>query len=233
MREMCVVAVALLVSFGGSSPVAQQDASQADTELAQKLWRIAATSHVRVGFQSIGVTRHRSLNDVSLDPVPMDVIRALDAVVSADPRYEGHMVGGTAVVRPREAWTDPADPLNHRVPAVQITNEPPNGVIMGLSNLIFYNQFRLEPGGGMRGPAAMGTPVSFQMQAGTIIDALNQLAEQTGLIMWVAWARPRENPEEWNVCQTPGSCHSDLQFDLRNAQRISGTVATQPRARKG
>ena len=85
----------------------------------------------------------------------------------------------------------------------------------------------------MRGPAAMGTPVSFQMQAGTIIDALNQLAEQTGLIMWVAWARPRENPEGWNVCQTPGSCHSDLQFDLRNAQRISGTVATQPRARKG
>lgn len=232
MREMCVVAVALLVSFGGSLPAGQQDASSTDTELAQKLWRIAATSHVRVGFQSIAPTRHRSLNE-SLDPEPIDVSRAVDAVVAADPRYEWHMVAGIAVVRPREAWTDPADPLNHRVPAVQITNEPPNGVIMGLSNLIFYDQFTLEPGAGILGPAAMGTPVSFPMKAGTIIDALNQLAEQTGLIMWVAWARPRENPDGWNVCQTPGSCHFDLQFDLRNAQRISGTVATQPRARKG
>lgn len=142
--------------------------------------------------------------------------------------------GPTSVMRsparPREAWTDPADPLNHRVPAVQITNEAPNGVLLGLSNLIFYNQFRLEPGGELRGPAAMGTPVSFPTRAGTIIDALNQLAEQTGLIMWVAYARPRDNPDGWNVCQTPGSCHSDLQFDLRNAQRISGTVATQLRA---
>jgi len=229
---MCVVAVALLVSFGGSAPAAQQDASPRDTELAQKLWRIAATSHVRVGFQSIGPTQHRSLNE-SLDPAPTDVVRALDEAVSADPRYEGHMVGGTAVVRPREAWTDPADPLNHPVPAVQITNEPANGVLMGLSNLIFYNQFALEPGAAMRGPAAMGTPVSFAMKAGTVVDALNQLAEQTGLIMWVAWARPRETPDGWNVWQTPGSCHEDLQFDLRNAQRISGTVATQPRARKG
>ena len=104
---------------------------------------------------------------------------------------------------------DPADPFNHRVPAVQITNEAPNGVLLGLSNLIFYNQFKFEPGGELLGPAAMGTPVSFPMQAGTIIDALNQLAEQTGLVMWVAWARPRENPDGWNVCQTPGRCHSD------------------------
>jgi len=222
---MCVVVVVLLVSIGASSHAAQQDSSPADTDLAQKLWRIAAGSHVRVGFQSTGLTRHSNLNE-SVDPQPMDVSRAVDAMVAADPRYEWHMVGGTAVVRPREAWADPADPLNRRVPAVQITGEPPNGVLMGLSNLIFYNQFTLKPG-------AMGTPISFPMKAGTIIDALNQLAEQADQVMWVAYARPRDNPDGWNVCQTPGTCHSALQFDLRGAQRISGTVATQPRARKG
>jgi hypothetical protein len=228
MREMCVIVVALFVSLGGSSPAAQQDASPTDTEVAQKLWRIAATSHVRVGFQSIGIPGHRRLNE-NIDPEPMAVSRALDAVVAADPRYEWHMVAGTAVIRPREAWTDPADPLNHRVPTVQITNEPMNGVLVGLSNLIFYNQFTLEPGA----VAMRETLVSFPMKAGTIIDALNQLAEQAGQIMWVAYARPRDNPDGWNVCQTPGSCHSALRFDLRGAEHMTGFVSTQPWAKKG
>jgi hypothetical protein len=224
---MCVIVVALFVSFGGSSPAAQQDASPTDTEVAQKLWRIAATSHVRVGFQSIGIPGHRHLNE-NIDPEPMAVSRALDAVVAADPRYEWHMVAGTAVIRPREAWTDPADPLNHRVPAVQITNEPMNGVLFGLSNLIFYNQFTLDPKVGHK-----ETLVSFPMKAGTIIDALNQLAEEAGQIMWVAYARPRDNPDGWSVCQTPGSCHSALRFDLRGAEHTTGLVATQPWAKKG
>jgi hypothetical protein len=218
---MCVIVVALLVSFGGSSPAAQYDASPTDTELAQKLWRIAATSHVRVGFQSIGIPGHRRLSE-NIDPEPMAVSRALDAVVAADPRYEWHMVAGTAVIRPREAWTDPADPFNHRVPAVQITSEPLDRVLAGLSDLIFYNQFTLQPR--FRG----GPPVSFPMKAGTVIDALNQLAEQAGQIMWAAYARPRDNHDGWNVCQTPGSCHSVLQFDLRDAQYMSALLSTQP-----
>ncbi len=218
MREMCVVVVALLVSFGGSSPAAQRDTSPMDTGLAEKLWRIAATSHTRVGFQSIGRTRHSQLNE-SIDPEPMDVSRAVDAAVAADPRYEWRMVGSTAVIRPREAWTDPADPLNHRVPAVQLTNETTNRVLFGLSNLIFYNQFTPD--------LANGIPVSFQMRAGTIVDALNQLAEQAGQMMWVAHARPRDNHDGWDVCQIPGNCHFDLVFDLRDAKHITGTVATR------
>ncbi len=224
MREMCAVVVALLVSFGASSPAAQRDTSPMDTGLAETLWRIA-TSHTRVGFQSIGRTRHSQLSE-SIDPEPMDVSRAADAAVAADPRYEWHMVGGTAVIRPREAWTDPADPLNHPVRAVQLTNVPTNGVLFGLSNLIFYNQFTLEP-------KASGIPVSFPMKAGTVVDALNQLAEEAGQIMWVAYARPRDNPDAWDVCQSPGNCHSDLQFDLRDGTHITGTVATQPRPSKG
>ena len=225
MREMFAVAVALFVSFGGSSPAAQRETSPMDTDLAETLWRIAATTHTRVGFQSIGPTRHSQLKK-SIDPEPLDVLRAMDAAVAADPRYEWHMVGGTAVIRPREAWTDPADPLNHRVPAVQLTNETTNRVLGGLSNLIFYNQFTTEH-------QANGIPVSFPMKAGTIIDALNQLAEQAGQMMWVAYARPRDNHDGWDVCQNPGDCHFDLVFDLRDAEHITGTVATQPMPGKG
>jgi hypothetical protein len=223
MREMFVVAVALFVSVGASSPAAQRKPSPTDTDLAETLWRIAATTHTRVGFQSIGRTPYRLKK--SIDPEPLDVSRAVDAAVAADPRYEWHMVGGTAVIRPREAWTDPADPLNHRVPAVPLTSETTNRVLNGLSDLIFHNQFTPEY-------VATGIPVSFQMKAGTIVDALNQLAEQAGQMMWIAYARPRDNPDGWNVCLTPGTCRADLAFQLREAEHLSGVV-TQPMLRKG
>jgi len=224
MRAICAVAVAVLVSLGGSPAAAQQDASPQDTALAEALWRIAVTTHTRVGFQSIGSTRHTRLNK-STNPELLDVSRAVDAVVTEDPRYEWHFVGETAVIRPREAWTDPADPLNRRVPPAQLTNEAMNRVLIALSNLIFYNRFTLEH-------PPNGIPVSFQMKAGTVVDALNQLAEQAGQVMWVAWARPRDNPNGWDVCTNIGSCHFDLVFDLRDAEHINGALYAQPQPGK-
>jgi len=97
MRAICAVAVAVLVSLGGSPAAAQQDASPQDTALAEALWRIAVTTHTRVGFQSIGSTRHTRLNK-STNPELLDVSRAVDAVVTEDPRYEWHFVGETAVI---------------------------------------------------------------------------------------------------------------------------------------
>ena len=224
MRAISAVAVALLISLVGSLAAAQQDASPQDTTLAEALWRIAVTTHTRVGFQSIGGTRHTRLNE-SPNPEPLDVSHAVDAVVTEDPRYEWHLVGDTAVIRPREAWTDPADPLNRRVPPAQLTNETTNGVFARLSNLIFYNQFTPEH-------TYLGLPVSFQMKAGTVVDALNQLAEQAGQMMWVAWARPRDNPNGWDVCTNIGSCHADLVFELRDAKHFNGGLYAQPQPGK-
>ena len=222
MRALCAVAVALLVRLG-SLAAAQQDASQQDAALAGVLWRIAVTTHTRIGFQSIGRT-HFHMNK-STNPELLDGSHAVDAVVTEDPRYEWHWVGETAVIRPREAWTDPADPLNRRVPPAQLTNETTNGVMIGLSNLILYSQFTPYP-------TQLGMPVSFQLKAGTVVDALNQLAEQAGQVMWVAWARPRENPTGWNVCTNIGSCHADLEFQLRDAEHFNGGVSAQPQPGK-
>jgi hypothetical protein len=224
MRAISAVAVALLVSLVGSLAAAQQDESPQDTALAEALWRIAVTTHTRVGFQSIDRTRHTRLNK-SANPELMDVSHAVDAVVTGDPRYKWHLVGETAVIRPREAWTDPADPLNRRVPPAQLNNEMTNGVLAGLSNLIFYNQFTPEH-------TYLGLPVSFQMKAGTVVDALNQLAEQAGQMMWVAWARPRDNPNGWDVCTNIGSCHADLVFELRDAKHFNGGLYAQPQRGK-
>jgi hypothetical protein len=226
MRTICAVAVALLVSLGGSPAAAQQDESPQDKALAEALWRIAVTTHTRVGFQSIGRTQFVRL-DKSSYPELLDVSHPVDALVREDPRYEWHLVGETAVVRPREAWTDPADPLNRRVPAAQLTNQTTNGVLERLSNLIFYNQFTLDDEHNH-----LGIPVSFELKAGTVVDALNQLAEQAGQVVWVAWARPRDNPNGWDVCTNFGSCHSDLEFDIRDAEHYNGGVSTQPQPGK-
>jgi integrase len=51
-------------------------------------------------------------------------------------------------------------------------------------------------------------------------------------MMWVAYARPRDNPNGWDVCTTPGSCHADLAFDLRDAKHITGSVSAQPQPGK-
>jgi hypothetical protein len=225
MRAICAVAVAVLVSLGGSLAAAQQDESPQDVALAEALWRIAVTTHTRVGFQSIGRTRHIRLNK-GTNPELLDVSHALDAVVAEDRRYEWHLVGETAVIRPREAWTDPAEPLNRRVPPAQLTNETTNSVFLRLSNLIFYNQFTPKY------DTPLGIPVSFQMKAGTVVDALNQLAEQAGQVMWVAWARPRDNPTGWDVCTNIGSCHADLEFELRDAEHFNGGVYAQPQPGK-
>jgi hypothetical protein len=225
MRAICAVAVALLVSLGGSLAAAQQDASPQDAALAEALWRVAAATHTRVGFQSIGRTQFIHPNK-SINPELLDVSHAMDAVVTEDPRYEWHWVGDTAVIRPREAWTDPADPLNRRVPPAQLTNETTNHVFLRLTNLIFYNQFTLD-----HNPTP-GVPVSFQMKAGSVVDALNQLAEQAGQVMWVAYARPRDNANGWDVCTNIGSCHFDLEFEVRDAEHRNGGVSAQPQARK-
>ena len=224
-RAVCAVAVALFVSLGGSLAAAQQDESPQDAALAEALWRIAVTTHTRVGFQSIGRTRHIRLNK-STNPELLDVSHAVDAVVTEDPRYEWHLVGETAVIRPREAWTDRADPLNRRVPAAQFTNETTNHVLLRLTNLIFYNQFTLD-----HNPTP-GVPVSFQMKAGTVVDALNQLTEEAGQVMWVAYARPRDNPNGWDVCTNIGSCHSALEFELRDTEHDNGGLSTQPQRGK-
>ena len=50
-RAICAVAVALLVSPGGSLAAAQEDESPQDGALAEALWRIAVATHTRVGFQ--------------------------------------------------------------------------------------------------------------------------------------------------------------------------------------
>ncbi len=225
-RAICAVAVALVVSLGGSLAAGQQDASTQDAALAGALWRIAITTHTRVGFQSIGRTQFVHVNK-STNPELLDLSHAVDAVLTADPRYEWHLVGETAVVRPREAWTDPADPLNRRVPAAQLTNQMTNGVLERLSNLIFYNQFTL-----MDGRDHFGLPVSFQMKAGTVVDALNQLTEEAGQVMWVAYARPRDNPTGWDVCTNIGSCQFALEFELRDTEHDNGGVGTQPQRRK-
>ena len=225
MRAICAVAVALVVSLGGTLAAGQLDVSPQDTELSEALWRIAVATHTRIGFQSVDRTRHFGRNK-SANPEALDVSDALDGVVTADPRYEWHWVGKTAVIRPREAWIDPADPLNRRVPSAQLMNETTNGVLAGLSNLIFYNQFTLAE------PNHLGLPVSYHMKAGTVVDALNQLTEESGQVMWVAYARPRDNPNGWNVCTNIGSCHSALEFELRDTEHDNGGLATQPQRGK-
>src|SRR5262245_42286668 len=52
------------------------------------------------------------------------ITHALETVLAADGRYELRSVSGLAIVRPKGAWNDRADPLNQRAGSVHTTASP-------------------------------------------------------------------------------------------------------------
>jgi len=77
---------------------------------------------------------------VSVKPRPVDLRgatlrQALDAVVSADRRYEWRDVGGVAVVRPRAAWRDPEHPLLRQVSTIRLHGTGGDELLAALKHL--------------------------------------------------------------------------------------------------
>jgi hypothetical protein len=185
----------------------------ADDMLGRALWRIAVATHTRIGFESVESVRlPGGLKDVPAFPIPSRD-EALKAAVDADPRYEWRAIGDFVVVRPKSAWNDSADPFNRPVRNLQVENATSNGVLLGLRDFIYTNRFAVLPG--------QGTPVSFEVQSGTVVDALNRLMESADTVLWIASYRPHaqfgQRYPSW-----------DLQMQLRDATFLHGLTESHP-----
>ena len=122
-RVLSLVAVGFVlqaVGAQGQSPAYDASVTPNDT-LAAALWRIAKSTNTRIGFEATDHTR------ISLERIPAQPVstleEALNAAVGADDRYEWRRVHDVVVVRPKDAWDDPSDPLNRQMRNVQVENQ--------------------------------------------------------------------------------------------------------------
>jgi hypothetical protein len=150
----------------------------ADDRLGGALWRIAVATHTKIGFESGDFVHLRRLDDDPAFPYSSRD-EALNAAVAADPRYEWRAMGDFVVVRPKSAWNNSGDPFNRPMSHLRVEAAPSMGVLLGLQDFIYTNKFAVLPANG-------GTPVSFDMQSGTVVDALNRLMESTDTVLWIA-----------------------------------------------
>ena len=186
----------------------------ADDALGGALWHIAVATQTRIGFESVEFVHVPGrLKNVPTFPVSSRA-EALTAAVDANPRYEWRSIGDIVVVRPKGAWNEPADPFNRPVRNLRVENAQRYGVILGLRDFIYTNKFAVLPGG-------QAIPVSFDVQSGTVVDALNRLLESSDTVLWIASYRPHAQPGQ----RFP---NWDLQISTRNSISLQNETDSQP-----
>ena len=178
----------------------------ADDALSEMLWRIAVSAHTSIGFETVEQT-HIGGRVGETPPLGGSTLAgALDSAINADGRYEWRRAGEMIVVRPKGAWTDPADPLNRRVRNLRATGLSPTGVLLGLRDFVYTNRFVPDP-------KHWGT-VSLRVDSGTVIDALNQLTLAADQAMWLS-------SYQSTTAQRPIPGWG-LTFEVRGAEHVTG-----------
>jgi len=186
----------------------------ADDALGGALWHIAVATQTKIGFESVEFVHvPGQLKHVPTFPVSSRD-EALTAALDANPRYEWRSIGDIVVVRPKGAWNEPADPFNRPVRNLRVENAQDYGVILGLRDFIYTNKFAVPPGG-------QAIPVSFDVQSGTVVDALNRLLESADTMLWMASYRPHAQPGQ----RFP---NWDLQISTRNSISLQSETDSQP-----
>ena len=195
MRATILAVLMLAIQATGVSAQAAPSPSElSDEALATALLRIAASSHTRIGFESLEYVRsevvrnHPGQGDDTPAAGNAAVDQALAALIAAHPGYEWRRDGQFVVVRPTEAWTDVNDPLNRPVHNFKVERTNECEVLTGLRALILTGRY--DP------RRCNGFPVAFAVQSGTLVDVLNGLTESAGLLfLWQATYRPHPQPE--------------------------------------
>ena len=127
----------------------------------------------------------------------------------------GAGLGDIIIVRPTGEWKNPSSPFNRPIRNVQVQQAWSNGVLGGVRDFIYTNNFAVDPrpNGGV--PA-----ISLQLPAGTVIDLLNALMTAADQIMWVAAYVP--------VGKSARFPKWDLTIDLRDGERLTGYTGSYP-----
>jgi hypothetical protein len=186
----------------------------ADDALGSALWHIAVATQTKIGFESVEFVHvPGQLKNVPTFPVSSRD-EALTAALDANPRYERRSIGDIVVVRPRVRGTSPLIRSIDLYEICGVENAQPHGVILGLRDFIYTNKFAVLPGG-------QAIPVSFDVQAGTVVDALNRLLESSDTVLWIASYRPNAQADQ----RFPSW---DLQISTRNSITLQSETDSHP-----
>src|SRR5262249_34962851 len=105
--------------------------------------------------------------------------QALDELVAADRRYAWRVVDGVVVIRPVEAWVDPAHPLAQPAPSVSLPHAHLGQVIDAISIA-----FGREPSFPMAAFGYEGRP-ALRFPGGSRLALLNAAVRGRGGTYWV------------------------------------------------
>ena len=199
MRQvLTLILVGCVVSgVAGYAQAPADRASVAENDaLGGALWRLAVLTKTKIGFEALDHVRlPRRLE--SIPPLQVSSLEdGLNAVVGADGPYEWRRVGDVVVVRPRRGWDNPSNPFNRSTGRVHVRNYTSGQVLLGIRDFIYTNTFASS------NPTVSGTPVSFELHAGTIVDGLNQLLVASDRVLWIAAYRALGTSErfpEWDL----------------------------------
>jgi hypothetical protein len=212
----CVLSLslaALVVQALGAS--LQNPSSEAATTkndvLAGALWRLAVDFNARIGFEALDHVRIADRLQDSPTRGVASLEGGLNAAVDADDRYAWRRVDDVIVVRPKRAWGDPTNPFNRPVRDVKVENAGSGSVLLGIRNLVYTNTFAVvDPKVGGIAPIA----VSFEVQAGTLVNVLNALTTAADQSLWIASYRPLgTSAERWP--------NWDLTLELRGRRHLT------------
>ena len=164
-------------------------------ELRFLLALIAKSARVPIGFEEVaGVPMPY---DGTLSTIPpsartlligLTVGEALDALVSADPRYRWREQDGVILLRPVEAWADPAHFLHKRLSAFHLRDSTVSDVARAI-----YAQFGVRiifgEGGVLGDPPGpdfgLEKRIVFDVPSGTMLEVLNSVVRAHGGLGWM------------------------------------------------
>ena len=155
---------------------------------------IARSARVPIGFEEVAGIPVPGFGNLSTIPVSertdlvgLSVGDALDALVSADPRYGWREQDGVILIRPVQAWADPSHFLHQRFSGFRMRDSTASDVTRAI-----YKRFgvpiRYGEGGVFGDPPDsddLEKRIDFDVPSGTIVEALNSLVRAHGGLGWM------------------------------------------------
>jgi hypothetical protein len=179
---------------------------------------LARAARVPIGFEEVAqVPEAYDGNLAKIPPedrtslVSLTVGRALDALVSADPRYAWRELDGMLIIRPADAWRDRTHFLNEIFGPIDEKQVAAVDIVKGLYVQKGFH-IRWSSGGTIGAATQTGPdldlPISVTLPMSTMLDVLNAIAKSHGHLGWlIEYAR---GPAEFRY-----SCIRLITFDGR------------------
>jgi hypothetical protein len=147
---------------------------------------IGRVANIPIGVEAVNTGRYQDPGKIAaalkaqprVSLVGMTVREALNAVAAGDPRYHWIEMHGMPVVRPREAWVDPDNPLNKYVGRVDWDHASFSTALHEI-----FTALTGDPHGAFP-PKEPYFPV--RLPSASVLDILNEIARVNGSGRWYA-----------------------------------------------